>query len=113
MVNMNSRRGGTGMAEQCKAERRKAERRVAGPKIKAARQDIMNVARNLQWSGQLPNWTTVVDGRELPARLLLLKAAKVSDNNPTGAEEAAVILSDLGFEVRYKGTIIPWEDLPD
>ena len=108
MVNMNSRRGGTGMAEQCKAERR-----VAGPKIKAARQDIMNVARNLQWSGQLPNWTTVVDGRELPARLLLLKAAKVSDNNPTGAEEAAVILSDLGFEVRYKGTIIPWEDLPD
>jgi hypothetical protein len=113
MVNKNSRRGGTGMPEQRKGERRRAERRVAGPTIKATPQDIMNVAKNLQWNGQLPNWTTVVDGRELPARLLLLKAAKVSDNNPTDAEEAAVMLSDLGFEVRYKGTIIPWEDLPD
>jgi hypothetical protein len=101
------------MAEQRKGERRRAERRVARPKVIATKQDIVNVARNFQWNGQLPNWTTVVDGRELPARPLLLRAAKVSANDPTGAEEAAVILSDLGFEVRYKGTTIPWEDLPD
>ena len=101
------------MAEQRKAERRRAERRVARPKIKATKQDIVDVARNFQWNEQLPNWTTVVDGREFPARPILLKAAKVSANNPTNAEEAAVILSDLGFEVLYKGTIIPWEDLPD
>jgi hypothetical protein len=101
------------MTEQRKGERRKAERRVARPKVKTTKQDVVNVARNFQWNGQLPGWTTVVEGRELPARPLLLKAAKVSGNDPTGAEEAAVILSDLGFEVRYKGTTIPWEDLPD
>jgi hypothetical protein len=94
------------------AERRKAERRVAGPKIKTTMQDVMNVARNFQWKGHLPDWTTVIEGRELPARPLLLRAAKVSHNNPTNAEEAAVILSDLGFEVRYRGTTIPWDDLP-
>jgi hypothetical protein len=42
----------------------------------------------------------------------VLRAAGVPENNPTNAGEAAVILSDLGFEVRYKGTIIPSEDLP-
>jgi hypothetical protein len=72
----------------------------------------MNAARDFQWKGQLPHWTTVVDGRELPARPLLLRAAKVSENNPANAEEAAVILSDLGFEVRYKGATISWEDMP-
>ena len=60
----------------------------------------------------MPEWTTVVDGREFPARHLLLKAAKAADNNPINAEEAAVILSDLGLEVRHKGTVIPWEDMP-
>ena len=101
------------MAEQRKAERRRAERREARPKLEVTKQDIVDVARNFQWNGQLPSWTTVIDGRELPARPLALKAARVSDNNPTNAHEAAVILSDLGFEVRYKGTTIPWEDLPD
>lgn len=101
------------MAEQRKAERRKAERRVARPKLKTTRKDIMNAARDFHWNGQLPNWTTVVDGRELPARPLVLKAARASDNNPTNSGEAAVILSDLGFEVRFKGATIPWEDLPD
>lgn len=100
------------MAERRKLERREVERRVAGPKVKATAQDVMNAAKNFQWKGPLPYWTTVVDGRELPARPLLLKAAKAADNNPINAEEAAVILSDLGLEVRYKGTTVPWEDLP-
>ena len=94
-------------------ERRKAERRVARPKIKTTRQDIMIVARDFHWNRPLPNWTTVVEGRELPARPLVLKAARVSDDHPTNSGEAAVILSDLGFEVRYKGATIPGEDLPD
>ena len=101
------------MAEQRKAERRRAERRVAHPKLKTTREDITKVARDFRWSGHIQNWTVVVDGRELPARPLLLKAARVSDNNPTNAGQAAVILSDLGFEVRFKGTTIPYEDLPD
>ena len=99
-------------AEQRKAERRKGERRVARPKIKATREDIMDAARNFQWERELPDWTTVVDGRELPARPLVLKAARVSDKNPTKTGEAAVILSDLGFEVRCKGVIVPRAELP-
>ena len=101
------------LTDRRRTERRRAERRVAGPKIKVTKQDIMNVAKDIRWKGQLPNWTTVVEGRELPARPLVLKAARVSDNDPTNSGEAAVILSDLGFEVRYKGTTIPYEDLPD
>jgi len=94
------------------AERRKTERRGSGPRIKATQHDIVNAARKFHWKGPMPNWTTVVEGRELPARPLLLKAAKVAENHPTNSEEAAVILSDLGFEVRFKGVIIPWEDVP-
>ena len=99
--------------ERRNAERRIGERRLASPKIQATRQDVTDAARNFQWERQLPEWTTVVDGRELPARPLVLKAARVSDKNPTKTSEAAMILSDLGFEVRYKGTIVLREDLPD
>jgi hypothetical protein len=101
------------MPERRKAERRKAERRVARSKIMATKQDILNTARDFPWTAQLPYWTTVVDGKELPARPLVLKAARVSESNPLDEHAAAVILSDLGFEVRYKGAIIPWEDMPD
>jgi hypothetical protein len=107
------------MTDQRKAERRIADRRIAerrrvvGPRIKATRQDIIDAARNFQWRGQLPIWTTVVEGQELPARPLVLKAARVSDKNPTKTVEAAVLLSDLGFEVRCKGAIMPKEGLPD
>ena len=94
------------------AERRIAERRVRGPKIVTTRQDVVSAAGKFEWKEQLPHWTTVVDGRELPARTLLLRAAKVSGTHPINAEQAAVILSDLGFEIRYKGTTIPWEDMP-
>ena len=94
-------------SDRRKSDRRTGERRVASPKIQATRQDVTDAARNFQWERQLPEWTTVVDGRELPARPLVLKAARVSDKNPTKTSEAAVILSDLGFEVRYMGTVIP------
>lgn len=94
------------------AERRKTERRVAAPRIQTTRERVIKAVKSLQWTGPLPNWTVIVDGQELPARSLLLKAAGVSSHNPTDSELAAVILSDLGFEVRYRGTTIPWEDLP-
>ena len=100
------------MAERRKGERREGDRRVAGPKIRTTTQEVVNAAKILQWKGPMPEWTSVVEGRELPARLLLLKAAQAADNDPVNSEEAAIILSDLGFEVRYKGTTIPWEDMP-
>ena len=101
------------MPEQRKDERRRIERRLARPRIATTRQVVMEAAKKFTWSGPLPNWTAVVGGRELPARALLIKAAKVAHNNPTDSGEAAVVLSDLGFEVRYKGTTIPNDDLPD
>ncbi len=101
------------MPEQRKDERRRIERRLARPRIVTTRQAVMEAAKKFPWTGSLPNWTAVVGGREYPARALLIKAAKVADNNPTDSGEAAVVLSDLGFEVRYKGTTIPSDDLPD
>lgn len=106
------------MTEQRKAERRIANRRiadrrrVANPKIKSTRQDILDAAKNFRWGGQLPTWTTVVEGLELPARPLVLKAARISDKDPVRTEEAVVFLSNLGFEVRCKGTITASENLP-
>jgi len=101
------------MPEQRKAERRRVERRLTRPKITVTREAVVDAAKSFPSGGPLTNWTTVVDGRELSTRAVLLKAAKVSKNDPTDSGEAAVILSDLGFEVRYKGRTVPSEDLPD
>jgi hypothetical protein len=101
------------MPEQRKEERRRTERRTARPRISASREAVISAAKNFPSIAPLPNWTTVVEGRELPARALLIKAARVAPNNPTNSGEAAVILSNLGFEVRYKGRTIPSDDLPD
>jgi len=98
--------------ERRKVERRRVERRKPDPKFKTTRQDVLNAAKNFQWKGPLPNWTTVVEERELPAQPLFLKAAKTSDLNALNAQEAALSLSNLGFEVRYKGVTIAWEDMP-
>jgi len=101
------------MPEQRRTERRRVERRVPRPRISTTREAVSNAAKSFPASGPLPNWTAIVGGREVPARAVLLKAAKVAQSNPTDSEEAAVILSNLGFEVRFKGTTIPSEDLPD
>jgi hypothetical protein len=100
------------MPDRRQGERRGAERRNAGPKIRTTRDEVLNAVKVFQWKGQLTDWTTVIEDRELPARTLLLRAAKAVESNSITSEEAAVILSDLGFEVRYKGATIPWEDLP-
>ena len=67
------------------------------------RQDIATTARRFQWRRQLPKWTVVVDGRELPARPLVLEAAGVPPNDPTNSHQAVAILRERGFVVHYQG----------
>jgi hypothetical protein len=58
----------------------------------------------------MPKWTVIVDGRELPARPLVLEAAGVPPNDPTNSHQAVAILKDQGFDIRYEGKIIRNED---
>lgn len=100
------------MPDRRQGERRGGERRRSRPKILTTRDEVLNAAKVLEVKGPLTDWTALVEDREFPARTLLLRAAKAIESNSLTSEEAAVILSDLGFEVRYKGATIPWEDLP-
>jgi hypothetical protein len=70
------------------------------------KEDIASVARAFQWNRQLPKWTVIVEGRELPARPLVLVAAGVPPNDPTNSHQAVAILQDRGFVVRYQGKIV-------
>src|SRR2546423_10972952 len=74
------------------------------------REDITNAARSFRFDRQLPKWTVIVDGQELPARPLVLHAAGVFPNDPTNSHQAIAILKGHGFEVRYQGNPIPPED---
>jgi len=67
------------------------------------RQDIVNAARNFQWTRQLPKWTVVVERREFPARPLVLAAAGVPPNDTTNSHQAVAILKGYGFDTRYEG----------
>jgi hypothetical protein len=67
------------------------------------KQEIAMAARRLQWNRQLPKWTVIVEGRELPARPLVLEAAGVPPNDPTNSHQAVAILQERGFDVRYEG----------
>jgi hypothetical protein len=67
------------------------------------RQDIIASARSLEWSKRMTKWSTVVEGKELPARTLILHAAGVAPNDATNSHQAIAILKDLGFETRYEG----------
>jgi hypothetical protein len=49
----------------------------------------------------------IVEGRELPARPLILEAAGVPPNDPTNSHQAVAVLKDRGFDVRYQGNAIP------
>jgi hypothetical protein len=51
----------------------------------------------------MPKWTAIVDGKEFPARPLVLDAAGVAPNDTTNSHQAIAILKDLGFETRYEG----------
>jgi hypothetical protein len=67
------------------------------------KQEIATAARDFPWNRRLPKWTVIVDGRELPARPLILHAAGVPPNDPTNSHQAVAILQDRGFDVRYQG----------
>jgi predicted nucleic acid-binding protein len=65
------------------------------------RENIIITARNFRWNKKMPKWTTIVEGRELPARPLVLTAADVRPNDPTNSHMAIAKLKALGFETRY------------
>src|SRR5277367_5455485 len=70
------------------------------------KQAIVSAARSFRWNRQLPKWTVIVEGRELPARPLILEAAGVPPNDPTNSHQAVAILKDRGFVVRYGGKMV-------
>jgi hypothetical protein len=70
------------------------------------KEDIAAAARNFRWNRQMPKWTVIIEGRELPARPLVLEAARVPPNDPTNSHQAVAILQGQGFDVRYQGTTV-------
>ncbi len=85
---------------------------MASAKVSAlTKEDIALAARSFQWHRQMPKWTVMVDGRELPARPLVLQAAGVPPNDPTNSHQAVAILQARGFEVRYEGKVLRTEHI--
>jgi hypothetical protein len=77
---------------------------MANPKIAAlTRKDIIQAAKTFKATRRMPKWTAIVEGKELPARPLVLDAAGVAPNDSTNSHQAIAILKDLGFETRYEG----------
>jgi hypothetical protein len=70
------------------------------------KEDIAAAARNFRWNRQMPKWSVIIEGRELPARPLILDAAGVPPNDPTNSHQAVAILKQQGFDVRYQGKTI-------
>lgn len=65
------------------------------------REDVLRAAGTFRWTKKMPKWTVIVQGLELPARPLILRAAGVAPNDPTNSHQAVAILHNLGFETRY------------
>jgi hypothetical protein len=77
---------------------------MASPKVAAlSRQDIIRIAKSFSWSRQMPKWTVIIEGKEFPARPLILTAAGVPPNDGTNSHQAVAILKDRGFDTRYEG----------
>ncbi len=68
-----------------------------------SRKDIIKAARSFKWGRQMPKWTVIVEGREFPARPLVLEAAGVAPNDTTNSHQAVAILKARGFDTRYQG----------
>lgn len=71
-----------------------------------SREDITAAARTFRSNRQIPKWSVIVEGREFPARPLVLEAAGVPPNDPTNSHQAVALLKDRGFEIRYKGKTV-------
>lgn len=77
---------------------------MANPKIASlTRKDIIQTAKTFTSGRRMPKWTAIIEGRELPARPLVLEAAGVAPNDSTNSHQAVAILKDLGFDTRYEG----------
>lgn len=77
---------------------------MPSPKVAALnRADIIRTAKQFKWTRQMPKWTAIVEGHELPARPLVLQAAGVAPNDPTNSHQAIAKLKQLGFDTRYEG----------
>jgi hypothetical protein len=83
---------------------------MPSPRVSAlTKEDITAAARSFQWNRQMAKWSVIVEGREFPARPLVLDAAGVPPNDPTNSHQAIAILKERGFEVRYNGKTIQEE----
>lgn len=67
------------------------------------RKQIIATGKNFQWDKKLPKWTVMVEGRELPARPLVITAAGVRPDDPTNSHAAVKKLESLGFKTLYEG----------
>jgi len=67
------------------------------------RQCIIDAAKSFSGTRRMHKWTVIVEGKEFPARPLVLDAAGVAPNDSTNSHQAIAILKDLGFETRYEG----------
>ena len=74
------------------------------------REEILGTANTFAWNGQLPKWTVIVEGRELPTRPLVLRAARVPPNHPINLHQAVAILAERGFDVCYCGKPVKSEE---
>lgn len=82
---------------------------MPSPRVSAlTREDITAAAKRLR-AARPAKWTVIVEGRELPARPLILAAAGVPPNDPTNPHQAVKILKERGFDVRYEGEATPDE----
>ena len=85
---------------------------MPSPRVAAlTRDDITAAAKRLRTS-RSAKWTVMVEGRELPARPLILEAAGVPPNDPTNSHQAVKILEERGFDVRYEGKATPGNAKP-
>lgn len=77
---------------------------MPNPKVAGlTRKDIIHTAKTFKANRRMPKWTAIVEGKELPARPLVLEAAGVAPNDSTNSHQAVAILKDLGFDTRYEG----------
>ncbi|HLM80778.1 MAG TPA: hypothetical protein VK302_09100 [Terriglobales bacterium] len=82
---------------------------MPSPRVSAlTREDITAAAKRLH-ATRPAKWTVIVEGRELPARPLILEAAGVPPNDSTNSHQAVKILKERGFDVRYEGKATPGE----
>jgi hypothetical protein len=82
-------------------------------RVAALTRDEITAAAKRLCASRPAKWTVIVEGRELPARPLILEAAGVPPNDPTNSHQAVKILEEKGFDVRYEGKAMPGRGKPE